>query len=114
MIVRVLGEGQWRISENALPALNELDDVVAAAVTEKDQEKLTEALAKLSEYVTSNGEVVPDDEIVDSDLILPDLNSTVEEVAELLNATVEGLIPDQTAAEAEEEVIEDQANPNLD
>ena len=41
----------------------------------------------------SAGTPVPDDELVDSDLILPDVDATLEEVQELLSGSEEGLVP---------------------
>jgi hypothetical protein len=43
--------------------------------------------------VRSSGTVVPDDELRDSDLILPDADSTVQDVRALLTDSDEGLIP---------------------
>ena len=93
MIVRILNEGQWRVSDDAVPALNELDDEVERAVSEGDQAELARALQSLHERVRSIGSLVPDDELADSDLILPASDSTLEEVRSLLSESGEGLIP---------------------
>ena len=93
MIVRILNEGQWELSEEAVRSLNSLDDAVDKAVAAADQDQLGTALRALLDRVRSRGTVVPDDELRDSDLILPDADSTVEEVRALLSDTDEGLIP---------------------
>lgn len=93
MIVRILGEGQWRMGDDARAALNAVDDAVEAAVQADDQTKLAQALQDLHDKVRSVGSVVPDDELADSDLILPDIDATLDEVRQLLNASDEGLIP---------------------
>ena len=94
MIIRVLGEGQWRVDKVALKSLNDLDDQVATAVAEHDQDALTEALTELVERVTFHGDPLEDDEIVESDL--PDPAATIEEVEELLGeGDFDGLIPDE-------------------
>jgi hypothetical protein len=93
MIVRILSEGQWELSEDAVRTLNPLDDEVEKAVRTGDQAELAAALHSLLEQVRSSGTPVPDDELLDSDLILPDVDATLEDVQELLSGSEEGLVP---------------------
>ena len=93
MIVRILNEGQWEIDEATRAQLNPLDDRVEKAVAAGDQDRLTSALHDLHEKVRSSGTPVPDEDLRDSDLILPDVDSTLDEVRQLLNESSEGLIP---------------------
>jgi hypothetical protein len=93
MIVRILNEGQWELSEEAVRSLNSVDDELEKAVAANDQERLTATLASLLDQVRDSGRVLPDNELRDSDLILPDVDSTVEEVRALLTESSEGLIP---------------------
>lgn len=93
MIVRILGEGQWRIESAGQAELNALDDAVEAAVADGDQERLAEALRQLHDKVRAVGTEVPDDELADSDLILPETDASLDEVRALLNESDEGLIP---------------------
>jgi hypothetical protein len=93
MIVRILNEGQWELSDEAVRSLNSLDDAVDKAVAAADQDQLASALKALLDRVRNSGTPIPDDELRDSDLILPDSDSTVEDVRALLSDTDEGLIP---------------------
>jgi hypothetical protein len=93
MIVRILGEGQWELSDDAVRGLSPLDDEVEKAVRTGDQAELAEALHALLEQVRSSGQPVPDEELLDSDLILPGADATLEEVQELLSGSEEGLVP---------------------
>jgi hypothetical protein len=93
MIVRILSEGQWRIESGSQAGLNALDDAIEAAVQASDQERLAEALQRLHDQVRAVGVVVPDEELADSDLILPDVDASLDEVRALLSETDEGLIP---------------------
>ena len=93
MIVRILGEGQWEVPDEALGGLNELDDRVEQAVRQQDQARLTLALAELLDEVRALGSLVPDDQLRDSDLILPDVDSSLSDVEALLAESSEGLIP---------------------
>lgn len=97
MIVRIMGEGQWRIDDSELDGLNKLDDAVEAAVANSDQEALTGALEALLTHVREVGAEVADDELVDSDLILPDSSVLIEEMRAWLSdqgSDNQGLIPD--------------------
>ena len=93
MIVRILGEGQWQVDDAEVSDLNDLDAHVEHAVGTGDQAELSAALARLLDEVRTKGGVVPDEELRDSDLILPAADATVDEVRELLNSAGEGLIP---------------------
>jgi len=93
MIVRILNEGQWQLSDEAMRGLNSFDDAVEEAVASGDQDQLTKALHALLDRIRTTGIRVPDEELEDSDLILPDADSTLEEVQQLLSESEEGLIP---------------------
>ena len=92
MIVRILGEGQFELPNDAMDELNALDDAVTAAIDSKDEEAFRSCLSDLLAKVRERGSTVPDDYLGPSELILPAEEATVEEVTELL--TDEGLIPD--------------------
>lgn len=94
MIVRILNEGQFRLSDEAIASLNSFDDAVEQAVNAEDQQALTAVLQAMLADVRARGEAVPDDELADSDLILPDTEATVADVREWLSDTEDGLIPD--------------------
>ena len=91
MIVRILGEGQWTVTDDQLPALNALDSAVEAAVEAEDRQSFANTLAALLDAVRTGGVPLPDESLEDSDLILPPSDATLEEVRELLND--DGLIP---------------------
>lgn len=94
MIVRILGEGQWRIESTGRAELNVLDDEIEAAVQADDQTSLGEALLRLHDRVRAIGTEVPIDELADSDLILPETDASLAEVRALLSESGEGLLPD--------------------
>ena len=93
MIVRILNEGQWELDEEAVRGLNALDSAVEQAVNSGDQEQLSKALHTLLDRVRTTGTALPDDDLRNSDLILPDSDSTIEDVRRLLSESEEGLIP---------------------
>lgn len=93
MIIRILGEGQWDVAEEHLGAMNALDATVEQAVEAGDHAAFAEGLAGLLEAVRSRGTRLDDDVFVQSDLVLPPGDATLEEVRGLL--TEEGLVPDR-------------------
>lgn len=96
MIVRIMGEGQWVVDPDDVLSLNELDERVETAVARGDDDELRDALDTLLGAIRELGTEVPDDMIVESDLVLPTADATVEEVTALLEGTQEfyGLLPD--------------------
>ena len=93
MIVRILSEGQWEVPDSELERLNGLDDAVEQAVAGDDESQLQAALQELLDEVRVVGTRVPDEDLRDSDLILPDVGSSLDDVKALLNESDEGLIP---------------------
>ncbi len=92
MIIRILGEGQFDVSDEALNRLNELDSRVESAVDAGDVAAFGAALAELLDGVRTAG-IPHDAETLDeSDLILPPADATIDEVRALLDGG-EGLIP---------------------
>ncbi len=91
MIIRIMGEGQLRLSQEAADELNHLDADLEAAVEKHDETAFAAALHALLEKARSLGEALPADAIEPSDLILPREGATIEEVHDLLADG--GLIP---------------------
>ena len=92
MIVRISGEGQYRLPEEQAARLNELDNVAVAAVDAGDEQRFAQVWREMLDLVESQGERVPDDELVGSDCILPPRDIEFAEAQG--EFTGEGLIPD--------------------
>jgi hypothetical protein len=92
VIVRILGEGQYRLDDDAFAHADSADDRLQAAVDAGDAAAFTSALAALVSAIRDHGTPVPDDELVGSDAIVPADDTTLEEARSLLSG--EGLIPD--------------------
>lgn len=92
MIIRILGEGQYDVSDDALDRLNQLDATVEAAVESGDTDAFGTALAALLGGVRTIGLPHDPEALDESDLILPPSDATIDEVRALMDG--EGLIPD--------------------
>ncbi|MFN2555962.1 MAG: hypothetical protein ABR592_03695 [Nitriliruptorales bacterium] len=91
MILRIMGEGQFEVSEEAFDHLNELDDELVSAVGSGDEDTFRQALVALHDRILDVGRPLPPDHLGPSDLVLPPRDATLAEVRELLGE--EGLIP---------------------
>jgi hypothetical protein len=91
VIVRIMGEGQFEVADAHIDALNHLDSKIENAIQDGDEESFRAGLDELLGAIRVAGHVLPDDSLLDSDLMLPPSDATLEEVRELLGD--EGLIP---------------------
>jgi hypothetical protein len=92
VIVRLMGEGQYRLSDEAVLRLNDLDDDAQAAVEAEDEPKLDRLLDEMWDLVRDEGERLGDDDLSPSDAVVPPSDMTLEETKRLLSTA--GLIPD--------------------
>lgn len=92
MIVRISLEGQYRVDDALLERLNELDNEIVKLINEEGtEEAFKEKFHAMLDLVRQNGELVPPDEIVPSDLVLPPPDLTLEEARAFF--TGKGVIP---------------------
>jgi hypothetical protein len=92
MIVRLMGEGQYRIDDGAREQLNDLDDKALAALEQEDEPALDGTLDQMWQIVRDRGERLPDEDLSPSDLVIPPSDLTLEETRKLFSE--EGLVPD--------------------
>lgn len=92
MIVRISGEGQYRLPDADAERLNELDNAAVAAVEAGDRAGFADLWGQMLALVEADGEALGDEELMGSDVILPPRDmSFAEAEAEF---TGDGLIPD--------------------
>ena len=91
MIVRISSEGQYNLPGSFIDRLNEIDNELVEAVEAEDQAAYETLLKRMLDLVRENGAPVPVDELVESDLILPEPDLTLLEAEELFVG--EGLLP---------------------
>lgn len=91
MIVRLAGEAQYKMSETHLGPLNELDNRAVDAVEAGDEEGFRRLLNEMAVLVRAHGQELPDDDLSSSDVIIPPLDTSLEEASRDFSG--EGLIP---------------------
>jgi hypothetical protein len=92
VIVRISGEGQFKLPDEDRERLNELDNRAVSAVEEGDETGFRELWSQMLELVSGDGNQIGDDELVESDVILPPRDITFEEARGEFSG--DGLIPD--------------------
>jgi hypothetical protein len=92
VIVRISGEGQYNLPDEDSERLNELDNRAVNAVEQGDETGFKELWSQMLELVASDGNAVPQDELVESDVIVPPGDVTFEEAKAEFSG--DGLIPD--------------------
>jgi predicted transcriptional regulator len=97
MIVRLMGGGgQYRVDDELMAKLDELDNAALAALERGDETELDARLDEMAELVRSNGEALPEEDLSASDLVIPPSDLTLDETRRLFSE--DGLIPDLPAA----------------
>ena len=91
MIVRILTEGQFNLPGAHVDELNDIDNRLVEVVEQQDRAKFEALLKEMLDLVREKGTPVPIDELVESDLVLPEPDITLEEAEELF--TGEGVLP---------------------
>ncbi len=92
MIVRIMGEGQYRLPEAVHERVNELDNAVVAAVEKDDEDAFHASFQELLDLIRSDGEQLDDEELETSDVIVPPADTSMGEASSEFSG--EGLIPD--------------------
>jgi hypothetical protein len=92
MIVRLMGEGQFRVTDDHLGQLNEIDDAAVAALDAGDESRFRRQLEELHRSVRELGEPLELSDLSSSALIVPPTDLTLDEARELFSG--DGLIPD--------------------
>ena len=92
MIVRISTEDQYRLPDEDAERLNELDNAAVAAVDADDEDRFHEVFEEMLQLVRRDGHKLGEDELEESDVILPPPDLTFAEAAH--EFTGDGLIPD--------------------
>jgi hypothetical protein len=92
VIVRISGEGQFKLPDADADRLNELDNRAVNAVEQGDETGFRELWTQMLEIVASDGNAVDGDELVESDVILPPRDISFDEARG--EFTGDGLIPE--------------------
>lgn len=93
-VVRIMGQGQFTVDNITLKRLNEIDDSIVQLVSKEksDDVEFKKQLTELTNIVEAKGKPLDPKEIIQSDIILPSPDLSVDEAKRLFNG--EGVIPE--------------------
>lgn len=91
MIVRIMGEGQFRVTDDVVDQINEVDNRLVEIVGNGDEAGFTRTFKELLDAVRSHCQAVGDEELLESDIVLPPDDTTFEEAKHLFLG--EGILP---------------------
>jgi len=93
-IVRIMGQGQYTVDSKMLKKLNDLDDAIVELVSKErsDDAEFKKRLTELSSIVVRSGKPLDPKAIIQSDIILPSADLSVDEAKKLFRG--EGVIPE--------------------
>jgi len=79
LIIRIMGEGQYRAPEALCDELNQIDNRIVDLVNEGKVEEFRSELARLVSQIKERGEPIKAEEILESDIIVPPEDLSFEE-----------------------------------
>ncbi|HJT49985.1 MAG TPA: hypothetical protein VJ729_17520 [Nitrososphaeraceae archaeon] len=93
-IVRIMGHGQFSVDHKILQRLNEIDDLLVQLVSadRPNDSEFKKHLIELTKIVEQNGKQLDSKQIIQSDIILPSADLSVDEAKRLF--TGEGVVPE--------------------
>jgi hypothetical protein len=92
MIIRIMGEGQFKVSSALLDDLNVIDNRIVDHVAKDDEASFKWELSRLISTIKGNGVPLDPKEIVESDIIVPPGDLTFDEAKRVFSGC--GLIED--------------------
>ena len=94
-IVRIMGQGQFKINEDIVKRINEIDDTIVQILqneSKSDDQKYRAKITEIVETITSEGQKLEDKELVESDIIVPDTDISIDEAKKVFQG--QGVIPE--------------------
>jgi hypothetical protein len=92
MIIRIMGEGQFKVPAALYDELNEIDNRIVSLVAAGKAEEFKKELLNLITAIRENGEPLNTEEILESDIIVPPEDMSLEEARDVF--TGDGIFED--------------------
>ena len=100
-IVRVAGHGQFKVNQSTIDKINEIDNEIVDMLKKDssnsngliDESQFRNKIEEMVSLITREGKPLDDKEIVQSDIIVPSADLSVEEAKNMFKG--EGIIPEK-------------------
>ena len=98
MIVRIMTENQYRLTDEDATALDQMDDPLHVAIKSGDERAFAAELEKVVAFVREKGTVIPVEEVVPSDVIIPAPDMKLAEARQYLQKGDEAVAADASTS----------------
>jgi len=102
VIARIMTENQYRLTDEDAAALDRMDDPLHEAIKSGDEETFAAELEKVVAFVRERGTVIPVEEVVPSDVIIPAPDMTVVEARQYLQKGDEAVAAESASSDSGE------------
>jgi hypothetical protein len=98
-IVRVAGHGQFKVNRSTIAKINEIDNEIVdmlkkdSSNSKTDESQFRNKIEEMVSLITREGKPLDDKEIVQSDIIVPSADLSVDEAKNMFKG--EGIIPEK-------------------
>jgi ElaB/YqjD/DUF883 family membrane-anchored ribosome-binding protein len=98
-IVRIAGHGQFKINQSTMAKINEIDNEIVdmlkkdSSNSKTDESQFRNKIEEMASLITQEGEPLDNKEIVQSDIIVPAADLSIEEAKNMFKG--EGIIPEE-------------------
>ena len=92
MIIRIMGEGQFEVPGSLFDELNIIDNRIVDLVGQGNEADYRTELSRLINVIKSNGKQLDDASIVESNIIVPPEDLSLQEAKEIFTGS--GLLED--------------------
>ncbi len=87
LVVRILGEGRYRIPSSIKPALDGLDTALELAIKQDNADAFSRLVGQLCQLITASGTSIPEDADTPHDIVVPAADTTLEEAKKTFYAS---------------------------
>jgi hypothetical protein len=87
MIIRIIGQGQYQVKSSLFDDLNKIDNQIVEYVQKGNEKAYKKSLAELIGTIVREGETLDHKEIIESDIIVPPSDMTLEEARQVFKGT---------------------------
>jgi len=87
MIIRIMGEGQYNVKSSNFDKLNKIDNKIVEYVQKGDEKKYKKGLADLIGMIHREGTMLDNEDLIESDVIVPPADMTLEEARQVFRGT---------------------------
>lgn len=89
MIIRIIGQGQFEVKSGLFDELNTIDNMIVDYVQKGDAAGYQQKFSELIGLILREGTKLPDDQIIESSVIVPPADMTITEARQIF--TGEGI-----------------------